>query len=312
MRSEVAPPGRADGGWHVFGGNRAAGSTGASRSFSGQGREVWENASVARNVVPRTQSLSALQTSFRPSSAINAGLHPTQNFVMGKHFIGGPGTNPIVPIVGSGRNQQFGNTFIFFPSGCWSCGFGFGFGFGWWPGWWGWGWGWPGFWGWNSPWWGWPGYGYGYGSYGYPYTASVQSDSYGYDNTNPSSTDQNEYPAASTGTLGPGTAADGHTSNLRVPILIYMKDGAVYSVRDSWLRGGELHYVLMNGKEGAVNLDDVDLQRTNEENAKSGVKFILKSEPNLLAPDPDENVAPPNQDGSAQPSAPPTLRAPTL
>ena len=46
----------------------------------------------------------------------------------------------------------------------------------------------------------------------------------------------------------------------------------------------ELHYILINGTQHTVDLERVDLPRTNTENAKSGVKFIFKSEPNVTAP----------------------------
>ena len=62
-----------------------------------------------------------------------------------------------------------------------------------------------------------------------------------------------------------------------------MKNGAVYSVRDYWMTDGELYYVLMDGAQHSVDLDLVDLSRTNSENAKSGVKFIYKSEPGYHA-----------------------------
>jgi hypothetical protein len=74
-----------------------------------------------------------------------------------------------------------------------------------------------------------------------------------------------------------------------VPVLIYLKSGAVISVRDYWMLDGVLHYLRMSGAQSSVDLEQVDLQRTNAENAKSGVKFILKSEPNVTAPpNPDE------------------------
>jgi len=64
-----------------------------------------------------------------------------------------------------------------------------------------------------------------------------------------------------------------------------MKNGAVYSVRDYWIVDDELNYILMDGAQHAVDLDRVDLPRTNSENAKSGVKFIFKSEPSVpIAP----------------------------
>jgi hypothetical protein len=56
----------------------------------------------------------------------------------------------------------------------------------------------------------------------------------------------------------------------------------------------------MNGMQNSVNLEQIDLPRTNTENAKSGVKFIYKSQPSITAPVPDENGTPP---GASEPSS---------
>jgi hypothetical protein len=40
----------------------------------------------------------------------------------------------------------------------------------------------------------------------------------------------------------------------------------------------------MSGTPNSVELEQVDLPRTNSENAKSGVKFIFKSEPSAAPP----------------------------
>lgn len=77
-----------------------------------------------------------------------------------------------------------------------------------------------------------------------------------------------------------------------------MKNGAVYSVRDYWMVDGELHYILMDGVQNSVDLDLVDLPRTNTENAKSGVRFIFKSEP---SPAPEAPAPAPTQEINAVP-----------
>ena len=64
----------------------------------------------------------------------------------------------------------------------------------------------------------------------------------------------------------------------------------MYSARDYWITNDEFNLVLMDGEQKSFSLDQVDLQRTNDENAKSGVKFILKSDPTV--PPPGENFAP--------------------
>jgi hypothetical protein len=69
-------------------------------------------------------------------------------------------------------------------------------------------------------------------------------------------------------------------------VLIYLKSGAVYTVRDYWMVDGELRFIQINGAQNSVDLQQVDLPRTNTENAKSGVKFIYKSEPSIPASEP--------------------------
>jgi hypothetical protein len=282
--------------WHVFSSNRGAGSTGSVRSFSGQGGEVWENAPVARNVVPRSQSLSTLHSSFNASAAANPASRSNSTFSASSHIAGTPALlgnrgfsrgvnslNFVQPLRGTfGFGRPFG-----FGRGCWNCGFGFGFG--------GWGFGWAGlgFWDpfWFDPWWG-PGPASGYGYYGYP-----DSNVYGYpnsgyyapdDNSNqpPEQDNQQEEPLDGNWVTpnGPSPSSAPNSGILSVPVLIYMKNGSVLTVRDYWMIDGELHYILVSGAQRTVDLELVDLPRSNTENAKSGVKFIFKSEPNVTAP----------------------------
>jgi len=202
------------------------------------------------------------------------------------------------------------NRFNRFGGGCWNCGFGFGFGgFGF--GGWGWGFGWPwvGFWGWDpfwvDPWWGWSAPVYNYNNYptSYLYNSPDSGPSYHNDNSNPPAQEDNQgSPDGNWVTPnGPSPSLSPNTSNLTVPVLIYLKTGAVYSVRDYWMVDGELHYTLMNGTQNSVDLEQVDLQRTNVENAKSGVKFIFKSEPSVTAPaQPDAEPGTPSEPAPAQ------------
>jgi hypothetical protein len=218
-----------------------------------------------------------------------------------------------------GSSFRFGNRFNRFNrfgGGCWNCGFGFGFG--------GWGFGWPwlgfgfGFGDpfWYNPWWG-AGPAYGYGYYGYP-----NSNVYGYPDSGYSAPDDNSNPPPqqdyqdnqgnqdnqdnSDGNWvtpnGPSPSSAPNSATLTVPVLIYMKSGVVYSVRDYWIVDGELHFLLMDGAQNSANLEQVDLQRTNSENAKSGVKFIYKSEPSITPAAPDGNAMPPgpNEPSPAQ------------
>jgi hypothetical protein len=206
--------------------------------------------------------------------------------------------------------NQFGNRinrFNRFGGGCWNCGFGFGFGG------WGFGWPWPGFWGWDpflvSPWWWGAGPAYGYGSYGYPNSNVYNNPDEGYsapdDNSNPPPQQDNQYDQDNSNgnwvtPNGPSPAIAPNSATLAVPVLIYMKNGSVLTVRDYWMIDGELHYLLMSGVQRTVNLDLVDLPRTNTENAKSGVKFIFKSEPSVTAPaQPEAEPGSPNEPAPA-------------
>jgi len=72
--------------------------------------------------------------------------------------------------------------------------------------------------------------------------------------------------------------------NSAVPVLLYLKDGSVYSARDYWVSGGQLRYILLSGAEGTIKMDQLDLQRTVNENAKSGVQFTLRPGPSSFGP----------------------------
>lgn len=164
--------------------------------------------------------------------------------------------------------------------GCFGCGFGFGgfgFGFGGFnlgfnlgfsaPLWWG-------------PTWLWWSGGYADGPpYGYslPYDAGLIYDSPAY------SGPQSDNSSASSSASGrfSRTPKSAESSSA---ILLYLKDGTMYSVRDCWLADGKLHYTAMNRTEGVVELDAVDFQRTVDENAQRGMPFTLKPNPNGSAP----------------------------
>jgi hypothetical protein len=322
-----------NGGWHVLSGNRASGSGGSVRSFSGQGGEVWENSTASRNVVPRSQSLSSIHNSVTSSLAAKSTFRSNSPLSSPSRLGGGAplmanrgfsstanGRNSLQQLRGSNR---FDRPFRGWRGGCWNCGFGFG---GWGNQWgWGFGWGgpWLGFWGWNpfwiDPWWGWPSGGYGY--YGNPtnnyYIYNDSGSGYTSPDGNaepaPQQNDENENqydqnnsngnwvtPNGPSPALAPPSGSP-NDANLTVPVLIYMKNGGVLSVRDYWMIDGELHYILVGGDQKTVDLDLVDLSRTNTENAKSGVKFIFKSEPS--APPPDEHFTPPAKPNSSQPGA---------
>ena len=267
-----------------------------TRSFSGQGGEVWENTPSRSSVAGNTGVRGS--TSLSASSRVAGG----SSLLANRGLSGSLGTT---------SRSQIGNSFRFgypygFRGGCWSCGFGFGFG--------GWGFGGLGFWNpfWFDPWWG-IGPAYGYGYYGYPngyLYGYPDSGYYGPDNNSnppPDQPDQDEEytPDGNWATPnGPSPSSALNSGNVAVPVLIYLKSGAVYTVRDYWIVDGELHYILVNGVQNSIDLEQVDLPRTNTENAKSGVKFIFKSEPSIMAPAPDGNAAPTSPGPSESSPAP--------
>ncbi len=300
---QAQAPSNAGNGFRVFPGNRPVEGVGSVRSFSGQGNQVWENASVPRNVVSSSRALSNVRASFGNSRMGATGLRSGSVLSASSRLAGGSvfGNRVYSGGLGSNRGAVFGNRLAFGDSrfrfrggnrwGCWNCGFGGGFGFGWGPGW-GFGWPWFGYsyWDpfyWGGLTWGWPGYGY----YGYP--AGYPYDGYDYNNTSDNSSyvepADNYVPPDSTPSAGPVEQSTPQTysvANGAVPVLLYLKNGSVFSARDYWYSEDQIHYVLTNGREGVFDADQLDLQRTIDENAKSGVKFVVKSDANGAVPAP--------------------------
>jgi hypothetical protein len=192
-------------------------------------------------------------------------------------------------------------------SGCWNCGWHGGWGWGWGWGWgFGWGWGWGGWWNpwwwgpfwWGppaayyDPWWGWappapaaaPGdYSLYYGDSGSTYNAPYNGPSSGYDTSNSFS--------ASLGSPNLNPLTD-NVANSTPTILLYLKDGTLLAASDYWIADNKLHYLVNYGGESVVDMDQVDLQRTVDENAKRGVKFWLKPNPNRATESPTPSASP--------------------
>jgi hypothetical protein len=78
--------------------------------------------------------------------------------------------------------------------------------------------------------------------------------------------------------------------------LIYLKDGTTFAASDYWLQAGQLHYMVNHDGETTLSMDEVDLQRTVDENARRGVRFSLKPNPSNVDSQPSrqtqENAAP--------------------
>jgi len=336
-------PSPSAGGLHVLNNHEPA-SSGSVRSFSGQGHEIWENSAIARNVIPRSQSLTSLKSTLREPPSSSSGLRSNPSLFGTSRVARGStlaGNRVFSSSLKTGTaTQQLRSSRLPYGTArpCWNCGsegwrtwawnrgwgwhggWGWGWGFGW--GGWGWGgWPWLGYWGWSpfwyNSWWGWPSYGYGY--YGYPSVYIYNSSGYSDQNDNsappPQQYDQDNQGGQDNegGSNGnwimpnePNPSSLPNSPGINVPVLIYMKNGAVYSVRDYWMTGDVFYYVLMDGNQNSVSLEQVDLPRTNEENAKSGVKFIIKSEPSITVPPAGGTSAPPAAPAPDQPTTAPT------
>jgi len=82
-----------------------------------------------------------------------------------------------------------------------------------------------------------------------------------------------------------------------------------------WIADGKLHYNVDYSGESTIDINQLDLQRTVDENAKRGVRFTLKPQPNTYTPSGDTTSVPSNQlKSTPTPSAAPaekTTPAPT-
>lgn len=198
------------------------------------------------------------------------------------HIIRGPGG--FAPV----RREPF-----FFTPGFGFFGFGFGFdnGFGCDPFWtWGFGCNTFGY----FPYSGFGPYGFGYGNYGlgydyggYGYSGRYNDNSYGNEG-------MSQEPTPSTWQNPPEENSNSNIETAAPETVIYLKDGSSFAVKDYWVADGKLHYITSYGGENAVDLDQFDVERTTNENAKQGITITLRPAPESAAPAPD-----------AQPNSPP-------
>ena len=61
--------------------------------------------------------------------------------------------------------------------------------------------------------------------------------------------------------------------------LIALKGEAIYAATDYWIESGRLLYVLRSGTEGALDLNEVDWDRTAQLNAERGITVTLRDRP---------------------------------
>jgi hypothetical protein len=350
----IAPNTRASGGNIP---SERPGATSSTRSWSGQGHEIWEttprSAPSGLSSARAPSSMGAFRSnafgfgnsalassrfasnlgssSLRSVGSVQAdrvgfGSSGFRNFGFNNnHFgFGGFGFNNF----GFGGNRfgfggfgfnRFGFGFNRFGLGC--CSFGFGFGAPWgWGSWWGPGWGWnawnplwlgP----WYDPWWDWNGFyappaiNYSAPSYQPAYDQAPSDQSpYGQPNNELPSysppADSSSPPANSRGNAAgapqnpPASQPPTNGAETASPdVLLYLKTGEVYSIRDCWLAGGRMHYTFSDGAENAVDIGLIDLQRTVDENAKRGVPFTLRPDRSNPAPAPNANLSPQTPSG---------------
>jgi membrane-associated protease RseP (regulator of RpoE activity) len=62
-------------------------------------------------------------------------------------------------------------------------------------------------------------------------------------------------------------------------LVVYLRDGSGYGVTDYWVADGMLLFVTTYDSEKSVAFEDVDWQRTVDENATRGVYFKLSYSP---------------------------------
>jgi hypothetical protein len=91
-------------------------------------------------------------------------------------------------------------------------------------------------------------------------------------------------------------------------VLLYLKDGTTLAASDYWLSDGVLHYDVSYGGQGSVDMGELDLQRTVNENARRGIPFSLKPQPDSATPDQSTQGSsePPSTTPAAQPAPPVT------
>lgn len=87
---------------------------------------------------------------------------------------------------------------------------------------------------------------------------------------------QNDAPSARTSPAAP-SFSQGQPSQVtsrNVPV-VWLKGGYSYGLLDYWVADGQFHYRTTYGGENSVPLDQIDLQRTTEDNSQRGIALNL-------------------------------------
>lgn len=83
------------------------------------------------------------------------------------------------------------------------------------------------------------------------------------------------------------------------PFVLYLKDGTSYAVTRYWVAGGKLHYVTAYGGENSIPIENVNVQKTVDENAALGHPFTLTPAPApSQGPPPSMDNAPPSDNST--------------
>lgn len=89
-----------------------------------------------------------------------------------------------------------------------------------------------------------------------------------------------EKPQAGEGVLAPETQPPAGAQPVEKPlVLLVLKDGTVYAIADYWLEDGRLYYVTSYGARNSLPLEQIDLEKTAQENWKRGIEFVLRPKP---------------------------------
>ncbi len=120
---------------------------------------------------------------------------------------------------------------------------------------------------------------YGYPGYGYdgPYAPGFYLDSYsGDDSAEAAPNASQDYGVYSDQNTAPDNSSDASANGTTV---LYLNDGTSFAVTDYWVADYQLHYVTDGARENVIDLDQIDVQRTVDENAARGVNFTLRPAP---------------------------------
>ncbi len=117
---------------------------------------------------------------------------------------------------------------------------------------------------------------YGYPGYGYygPYAPGFYLNSYSGDDSVAAAPDTSQdYGVYSDQNTAVDESSEASANGTTV---LYLNDGTSFAVTDYWVADYKLHYVTDGARENVIDLDQIDVQRTVDENAARGVNFTLR------------------------------------